>query len=233
MRLSQRLSTAESMQKGPSYSSSAATYPEKSAKAQSRKSVSIRACAFFSPRLDPVLHGRKGHKDPVVAPQVPTRWAVGQAVLNHQPHRQIDHAMGVVTARWGQIGQVRIKVLATLGAVMLRIGDHESTRTPQVEIAQVVRRPMGLLVSIGHMTTTRTRVPFVIAAVGNNLWLGQVGSGGNPFAGIGSIRTRTEHGFVLLVRMLGPELYDKCPSGTIQKPGKDAIVSGFPTFFRV
>src|SRR6266478_3746143 len=84
---------------------------------------------------------------------------------------------------------------------------------------------MGLLVSIGPMTTTRTRVPFVIAAVGNHLWLGQVGSGGNPFAGIVSIRTRTAHGFVLLVRMLGPELYDKCPSGTIPKPGKDAIVS--------
>src|SRR5438132_12122543 len=75
------------------------------------------------------------------------------------------------------------------------------------------------------MTTTRTHIPLVIAAVGNNLWLGQVGSGGHPFAGIGSIRTRTEHGFVLLVRMLGPELYDKCPSGTIPKPGKDAIVS--------
>ena len=67
--------------------------------------------------------------------------------------------MGVVTARWCQIGQVRIEVLATLGTVMLRIGDHEITRTPQIEIAQVVQRPMGLLVSIGHVTTTRTRVP--------------------------------------------------------------------------
>jgi hypothetical protein len=27
--------------------------------------------------------------------------------------------------------------------------------------------------------------------------------------------------------MLGPELYDKCSSGTIPKPGKDAIVSKF------
>jgi hypothetical protein len=29
--------------------------------------------------------------------------------------------VGVVTARWRQIGEVRIEVLATLGAVMLRI----------------------------------------------------------------------------------------------------------------
>src|SRR6266700_3901579 len=122
------------MQKGPSYSSSAATSPEKSANAQSRKSVSIRACAFFPPRLDPVLNSRKGHKDAMVAPQLPTRGTVGQAVLDHQPHRQIHHTVGVLTAWWRQIGQVCIEVLATLGAVMLRIGDHKITRTPQVEM---------------------------------------------------------------------------------------------------
>jgi hypothetical protein len=63
----------------------------------------MRACAFFSPSLDPVLDRGKGHKDAVVAPQVPTRWAVGHAVLNDDPHRQIDHAVRVVTARWGQV----------------------------------------------------------------------------------------------------------------------------------
>src|SRR5712692_3491606 len=98
------------MQKEPSYHASAATYPEKSAKAQSRKSVSMRACAFFSPSLDPVLDRRKGHKDPVVAPQVPTRRAVGQAVLDDEPHRQVDHAVRVVTARGRQIREVSVKV---------------------------------------------------------------------------------------------------------------------------
>ena len=94
-------------------------------------------------------------------------WPAGRARrLDHQSHRQIDHAMGVVTAWWCQIGQIRIEVLATLRAVMLRIGDHEIPRTPEVEIAQVVQRPLRLLVPISHITTTRTRVPFVIAAVG-------------------------------------------------------------------
>src|SRR5215813_10817332 len=51
------------MQKESSYSSSAATKPEKSANAQSRKSVSMRACAFFPPSRDPALNGRKRHKD--------------------------------------------------------------------------------------------------------------------------------------------------------------------------
>src|SRR5499433_2602134 len=185
----------------------------------------MRACAFFPPSLDPVLNGRKGHKDAMVAPQVPTRWAVGQAILDHEPHGQVHHAVGVLTAGWCEIGEVRIEVLATLGAVMLRIGDHEIPRTPQDEIAQVVEGSMRLLVTIGHMPTTRTHVPLVITAVGNNLWLGQVGSGSNAFAGIGSIRTRTEHGCVLLARILGPAFYDTCPTGAIPKPGKDAIVS--------
>src|SRR5215831_3241381 len=107
------------MQKGPSYSSSAATYPEKSAKAQSRKSVSMRACAFFPPSLDPVLNSRKGHKDAMVAPQVPTRWAVGQAIFDDQSHRQIDHPMSVLTPRRRQIRQVRIEVLLTFRTVVL------------------------------------------------------------------------------------------------------------------
>ena len=134
--------------------------------------MSMRACAFFSPSLDPVLDRGKGDKDAVVAPQVPTRRAVGQAVLDHQPHRQIDHAVGVLTAGWRQIGEVRIEVLATLRTVMLRIGDHEITRTPQVEIAQVVQRPLGLLVPIGlrdHNADTRCR--YVVATVGDDLWL--------------------------------------------------------------
>jgi hypothetical protein len=109
----------------------------------------MRACAFFPPSLDPVLHGRKGHKDTMVAPQVPTRWAVGQAILDHEPHGQVHHAVGVLSAGWGEIGKVCVKVLLTFRTVMLRIRDDEITRTPQVEIAQVVQRPLGLLVPIG------------------------------------------------------------------------------------
>src|SRR5215831_8992610 len=109
----------------------------------------MRACAFFSPSLDPILDGGKGHKDPVVTPKVPTRGPVGQAVFDYEPYRQIDHAVRILTAGRGEIGEVRIEVLLTFRTVVLRIRDHEITRTPEVEIAQVVQRPMELLVPIG------------------------------------------------------------------------------------
>jgi hypothetical protein len=66
---------------------------------------------------------------------MPTGWAVGQAILRHETHRQIDDAVGIMTARWGQIRQIVVEGLAALRAVMLRIGDDDVLRTPQVEIA--------------------------------------------------------------------------------------------------
>src|SRR5262252_6990506 len=185
----------------------------------------MRACAFFSPRLDPVLNRGKRDKDAVVSPEVPTRWAVGQAVLDHEPHGQVYHAVGVLTSGGCQIGEVRVKVLATLRTVMLRIGDHQITRTPHVEIPEVVQPPLELFISVSLVRATRTGLPLVGATVRDDLWRWQVGNRSNSFGRIGSIRTRTEHGFILPRGMLGPKLYDKCPSSAIPKPGKDAIVS--------
>src|SRR5262244_950265 len=196
------------MQKGPSESSSAATYPAKSANAQSRKSVSMRPCAFFSPSLDPVLDRGKRDKDPVVAPEVPAGGPVGQAILDHEPYCQIHHAVGVLSARWRQIREVRVKVLATLRTVVLRIRDHEITRTPQVEIAQVMQRPSGLLVPIGRVTTAWTWLPEVVATVEDDLGLWQVCGCGDPGAWVGSVLPWTEHRVALLAQRFRPELYD-------------------------
>src|SRR5215813_3418926 len=107
------------MQKGPSESSAAAPYPEKAVQAQSRQVVSMRAGAFFPPSLAPVLDRGQRDKDAVGAPEVPTRRAVGQAILDHEPHCQSHHAMGVLTARGGESGAVRVKGLPTLRPVML------------------------------------------------------------------------------------------------------------------
>src|SRR5215831_5211441 len=147
----------------------------------------MRACAFFSPRLDPVLDRGKRDKDAVVAPEVPTRGPVGQAILDHEPHRQVHHAMGVLTAGWCEIGEVGAKVLTTLRTVMLGIGHQQIPRTPQVEIPQVVQRPLVLLVPIGRVTTTRARLPEVVATVGGDLGLWQVCGGGDPGAWVGAV----------------------------------------------
>src|SRR5215475_1380980 len=168
----------------------------------------MRAYAFFYPSLDPILDGGKGHKDPVVAPQVPTRWAVGQTVFDHEADRQIDHPVGILTARWGQIREVGAKVLATLRTVMLGIGHQQIARTPHVEIPQVMEGPMRLLVPIGRVTTARTWLSEVVATIRDDLGLWQICGCGDPGAGVGSVLPWTEHRIALLAQRFGPELYD-------------------------
>src|SRR2546427_4560860 len=189
----------------------------------------MRACAFFSPRLDPVLDRGKRDKDAMVAPEVPTRRSVGQTVLDHEPYGERHHAVGILTGGWGQIGEVHGKVRATLRTGVLRIGEREIPRTPHVEIPQVVQRLPALLIPVSLVRAPWTGLSLIGAAVWDDLWRWQVGNRGHPFSGIGSIRTRTEHGCVLPVPIWSPELYDKCPSGAIPKPGKDAIVSFKPS----
>src|SRR5262249_11954746 len=92
---------------------------------------------------------------------------------------------------------------------MLRIGDHEITRTPHIEVAQVVQRPLGLLVAIGLVPTTRARLPEVIATVWDDLGLGQVCGGCDPGAWVGAVFTWTEHRVALLAPRFGPALYAK------------------------
>ncbi len=96
--------------------------------------------------------------------------------------------MRVVTAGWRQLSEVGIKVRATLRTGVLRIGDHEITRTPHVEMPQIVQRPLELLVPRGLGTTTRTCVLLGIATVGDALWLWQLCKRCDPFRRVGAIR---------------------------------------------
>src|SRR6516164_5509765 len=76
-----------------------------------------------------------------------------------------------------------------------------------------MQRPLVLLVPIGRVTTTRARLPDVVATVGDDLGLGQVCGCGDPGAGVGSVLTWTVHRVALLAQRFGPELYDKCLLG--------------------
>src|SRR5919204_1793106 len=68
---------------------------------------------------------------------------------------------------------------------------------------------MRLLVPIGRVTTTRARLPEVVATVGDDLGLWQVCGCCDPGARVGSVLTWTEHRVALLAQRFGPALYDK------------------------
>ena len=105
---------------------------------------------------------------------------------------------------------------------MLRIGDAQIPWTPLLEVAQVMQRAMSLLVSIGRVTTPRTRVPDVVATVGDELGRRQVGGGCDPFTRVGAILSGTGHRVGLLAHSLDPDYTVHAWRG---KPGILAIVS--------
>src|SRR5215831_18521406 len=92
---------------------------------------------------------------------------------------------------------------------VLGIGHQQITRTPEVQIPQIMERPMRLLVPIGRVPTMRARVPYVVATVGGDLGLWQVCGCGDPGAWVGAVLTWTVHRVALLAHRFGPELYAK------------------------
>src|SRR5919108_3212832 len=72
-----------------------------------------------------------------------------------------------------------------------------------------MQRPMRLLVPIGRVTTTRARLPDVVATVGDDLGPWQLCRCGDPGAGVGSVLPWTAHCVALLAQRFRPELYAK------------------------
>src|SRR5262249_37417299 len=92
---------------------------------------------------------------------------------------------------------------------MLCLRDEQITRTPHVEMAQIVQRPMRRLVPLGRVPTARTRLPAGVATVGDALGRGQVCGGGDPGAWVGAVLPWTQHRVALLAPRFGPALYAK------------------------
>jgi hypothetical protein len=94
---------------------------------------------FFSPGgLDPVLDGGVGDEDAVVAPEVPGRGAVGQAILGHQADSYLLDTAGVQALGQSQVGQITGEVAAAVAAMMLGVADNQIDRAAGARIAQVV-----------------------------------------------------------------------------------------------
>jgi hypothetical protein len=62
-----------------------------------------------------------------------------------------------MTAGQGQIGQIDIEILATLGAVVREVGNQETNRTSRFQIAQVMQGALARFVTIGQMPTSWAR----------------------------------------------------------------------------
>jgi len=153
----------------------------------------MRPSPFFRRRLDPVLDGGKGHKDPVVPPQMPTRHAVGKTILDHQTHRLLLYAVGVMALGESQVVHVRVEASSAGGTLMLGVGQVKVQGPAATCIAQVVQDPSSRSIAPGPLPAERTAPPPVVAAPPLDAWRRKILHPRNPFRTIRDIVTRTVH----------------------------------------
>jgi len=74
---------------------------------------------------------------------VPGGGSIRQAVLDHDPHGDGDHAVRVVAIGHRQIQHVGVEVMIAVAAAMLRIADVQIAWPAAHRVAQIVQGPVG------------------------------------------------------------------------------------------
>jgi len=161
-------------------------------------------CAFFSPSLDPVLEGRKGHKHAVITPEMPAGGAGVHALFDHQTHRHVYDTMGVMTAGWRDIGEVDVAILLACCTGVRGVRHQQVHRVTGGEITEVVQRPLSGFVARGELGASWARRVRLVTAVRHTLRCWEVLDGDNPRGGVWHVYTRSEHTWLSWGKRLGP-----------------------------
>jgi hypothetical protein len=134
----------------------------------------------------------------VVAPQMPTGHAIGEAVLHHEAHGRLLDPMGVVGLGWGQVGLVRGEAAPTGRAAMRGVADMEVDRPAAPWVTEIVKGPGGHTPPARTTTTEGAAPTGVVTAATLGAWLGKILDPGDPFGDIGHIDAWSTHGSHLL-----------------------------------
>src|SRR4029453_17134244 len=97
-----------------------------------------------------------------------------------------------------QVGGIGIEILTALAAVMLRVGQRDIPRTPRDEIPDIVQRAGENSNRIASLCTTGGRPMLEVSTLLDHMWLRQIFWTGDPFCGIWTVRSGTEHRRTLL-----------------------------------
>jgi hypothetical protein len=130
----------------------------------------------------------------VLSPEGPTGGAIGQAVLDDQADGGVDDAAGVVASGLGEVGHVGVEILATAGAIMLRVDQDDVAGSSGEGIAQVVKGAAGEAVAVGAMPAARTGSSAIIAALAGDLGPGQIVDACGALGGVGAVFAGSRHG---------------------------------------
>jgi len=143
------------------------------------------------------LDSGTGDEHPVIAPEVPTGGPGGHAIFDHHPHRQVQHAVGVMATGWGESGESDVAILLTIRARMRRVRHEEITGATGGDSAQVVQEPLVSLVARGELATARAGRLLVVTAIKSQLRCWEVLDIDHSLGGVWHVPARSKHRWLL------------------------------------
>jgi hypothetical protein len=133
----------------------------------------------------------------VVAPQVPLRRLVGQAVLDDESDGHVLDAARVLAPGVGQVRQVGGEEEVAVGAVMPGERDDDIDGAAGPQVAEVVQGSRGDGVAAGAGAAARAASGLVVAAAPFDPGLGKILDVGDALGRVGDIFAGSEHGCAL------------------------------------
>jgi len=128
---------------------------------------------------------------------MPTRLAVGQAILNDEANGKFDHRIRVIGFRGCNVRGVDGKMVVTFAAVMFGIVQHDFDGTTGDGIAEVMELPFSQGVPGAEAVALGT--PAFLADAGTAFELGerQIVGIDDSFGRVGNVGTGTRHAGIL------------------------------------
>jgi hypothetical protein len=185
----------------------------------------IRAAAFFSTGLHPVLHGSEGDKNAVITPEMPRGSPGWQSVLHDQAYGDSHDPTRVMTPGEGHSRRVGVEIIVAVSAVMLRTGKVDIVGVPRCEVPQVVQKTLNAPQARGSCAATRAGAAFIGAATDDDFGLGQVFDTRDALCHVAKVFTGSRHGNILQGMRCSPEYIVQFSLSSPEKLCNDATVS--------
>jgi hypothetical protein len=150
------------------------------------------------------LDGGVGDENALIAPQMPTGGLIRQAVLDDESHGHADNTVSVVGLGQGVVGHVRVEMLPTARAMMLRVDQMNLARPPSHDVADVVQDALSGSAAKTGFAATGTRSMREVPAAMNDFGFGQIFGSRDAFRGIRQISSGARHGKALLGQSVWP-----------------------------
>jgi hypothetical protein len=129
---------------------------------------------FFPRGLDPVLDRGPGDKDAVVTPQVPTRGAVGEPILDDEPDGGLLRADRVKRFGQSEVRHIGVEDTPAVRALVLGIADVKIDRASAARVAEVVECAVGRATAGSVGVAAWAAACRVVAAALFDTWRGQI-----------------------------------------------------------